>query len=104
MVYKPLAVRVALIAGFRRALRVFNFIIAVVEDVGMCEIPKGFPGDVGREEGRLYGFPCFPHLGISTALLFQFAVFNFVKPALRFVLLGQHGPITSPSMCIFNAI
>jgi hypothetical protein len=70
MVYKPLAVRVALVAGFRRALPVFNFIIAVVEAVGMCEIPKGFPRGVGRVESRFFGFPCFPYPGISMACFF----------------------------------
>jgi hypothetical protein len=51
---------VALVAGFRRALPVFNFIIAVVEAVGMSEILKGFPRVVGRVESRSFGFPCFP--------------------------------------------
>jgi hypothetical protein len=48
MVYKPLAVRVALVAGFRRALPVFKFIIVVVEAVGMCEIPAGISKGCGK--------------------------------------------------------
>jgi hypothetical protein len=35
MVYKHLAVRVALVAGFRRALPVFRYMIAVAEAVVM---------------------------------------------------------------------
>ena len=71
MVYKPLAVRVALFAGFRRALPVFSYMIvvavAVAVAVGMWESPQGFPRGVGRVESRLYGFPCFPYPGISMA-------------------------------------
>jgi hypothetical protein len=48
MVYKPLAVRVALIAGFRRALPVFRYMIVVVVAVVMWESPQGFPRGVGR--------------------------------------------------------
>jgi hypothetical protein len=48
MVYKPLAVRVALIAGFRRALPVFRYMIVVVVAVVMWESPQGFPRCVGR--------------------------------------------------------
>jgi hypothetical protein len=55
MVYKPPAVRVALIAGFRQALPVFNLMIVVAAAVGMWESPQGFPGGVGRVESRLYG-------------------------------------------------
>jgi hypothetical protein len=43
MVYKPLAVRVALIAGFRRALPVFTYMIVVVEAVVMWETPPLYP-------------------------------------------------------------
>ena len=67
MVYKPLAVRVALIAGFRRALPVFRYMIVVAVAVVMWESPQGFPRGVGRVESRLYGFPCFPYPGISMA-------------------------------------
>jgi hypothetical protein len=67
MVYKPLAVRVALIAGFRRALPVFRYMIVVVVAVVMWESPQGFPRGVGRVESRLYGFPCFPYPVISMA-------------------------------------
>jgi hypothetical protein len=64
MVYKPLAVGVALIAGFRRGLPVFRYMIAVAEAVVMWESPQGFPRGVGRVESRLLGFP-YP--GISMA-------------------------------------
>jgi len=67
MVYKPLAVGVALIAGFRRALPVFRYMIVVAEAVVMWESPQGFPRGVGRLESRFYGCPCFPCRGISTA-------------------------------------
>jgi hypothetical protein len=61
MVYKPLAVRVALIAGFRRALPVSRYRIVVVVAVVMWESPQGFPRGVGRVESRHHGFPCFPY-------------------------------------------
>src|ERR1700677_4251703 len=67
MVYKPLAVRVALIAGFRRALPVFRYMIVAVVAVVMWGSPQGFPRGVGRVESRLHGFPCFPYPGISMA-------------------------------------
>jgi hypothetical protein len=67
MVYKPLAVRVALVAGFRRALPVFKYMIVVAVAVVMWESPQGFPRGVGRVESRLYGFPCFPYPVISMA-------------------------------------
>jgi hypothetical protein len=67
MVYKPLAVGVALIAGFRRPLPVFKYMIVAVVAVVMWESPQGFPRGVGRVESQLYGFPCFPHPGISMA-------------------------------------
>ena len=70
MVYKPLAARVALIAGLGRALPVFRYMIVVAVAVVMWESPQGFPRGVGRVESRFYGFPCFPHPGISMALLF----------------------------------
>jgi hypothetical protein len=41
-------------------------IVAVVAVV-MWESPQGFPRGVGRVESQLYGFPCFPHPGISMA-------------------------------------
>jgi hypothetical protein len=44
MVYKPLAVRVALIAGFRRALPVFKQMIVVAVAVVMWESPRDFQG------------------------------------------------------------
>jgi hypothetical protein len=66
-VYKPLAARVDLIAGFRRALPVFRYMIVVVVAVVMWESPQGFPRGVGRVESRFYGFPCFPYPGISMA-------------------------------------
>ncbi len=67
MVYKPLALRLALIAGFRRALPVFRSMIVVAVAVGMWESPLGFPRGVGRVESRPFGFPCFPYPGISMA-------------------------------------
>jgi hypothetical protein len=70
MVYKPLAVRVAQIAGFRRALPVFKYIIVAVVAVVMWESLQGFPRGVGRVESRLYGFPCFPYSDISMACFF----------------------------------
>jgi hypothetical protein len=77
MVYKPLAVRVALVAGFRQALPVFKYMIVVAVAVVMWESPQGFPRDVGRVESRLYGFPCFPHPGISMASFLAVWVFMF---------------------------
>ena len=74
MVYKPLAVRVALIAGFRRALPVFNYMIVVAVAVVMWESPRGFPRGVGRVESRHYGFP-YP--GISMACFSPKRVFQF---------------------------
>jgi hypothetical protein len=56
MVYKPVAVKVALIAGLRQALSVFDHMI-VVEAVGV--------------ESRLHGFPPFPYPGISMACLLR---------------------------------
>ena len=77
MVYKPLAVRVALIAGFRRALPVFRYMIVAVVAVVMWESPQGFPRGVGRVESRLYGFPCFPYPGISMACFCRVRVSTF---------------------------
>jgi hypothetical protein len=67
MVYKPLAVRVVLVAGFRRALPVFKYMIAVAVAVVKWESPQGFPRGVGRVESRLLGFPPFPYSVISMA-------------------------------------
>jgi hypothetical protein len=72
-------VRVALIAGFRRALPVFRYMIVVVEAVVMWESPQGFPRGVGRVESRLYGFPCFPYPGISMACLSAWPEFELRK-------------------------
>ena len=55
--------------------------IVVAVAVVMWESPQGFPRGVGRVESRLYGFPCFPHPGISMAGFL--AVFGFIIPALR---------------------
>src|ERR1700761_1647738 len=82
MVYKPLAVRVALIAGFRRALPVFKYMIVVAVAVVMWESPQGFPRGVGRVESRFYGFPCFPYPGISMACFLPYLACLFVKRAL----------------------
>jgi hypothetical protein len=82
MVYKPLAVRVALIAGFRRALPVFKYIIVVAVAVVMWESPQGFPRGVGRVESRLYGFPCFPYPGISMACFCRFNVVGVRRPIM----------------------
>src|ERR1700730_4357084 len=81
MVYKPLAVRVALIADFRRALPVFKYMIAVVAVV-MWESPQGFPRSVGRVESRTYGFPCFPYPGISMACFWPDSGFGFRLPGI----------------------
>jgi hypothetical protein len=56
MVYKPLAVRVALIAGFRRALPVFSFMIVVTVAVVMWESCRDFQG---VWEGWKAGFLAF---------------------------------------------
>jgi hypothetical protein len=93
MAYKPLAVRVALVAGFRRALPVFNQMIVVVVAVVMWESPQGFPRCVGRVESRLYGFPCFPCTGISTAfwakLFFALAISVRVPIVREEVQIGK---------------
>ena len=77
MVYKPLAVRVALIAVFRRALPVLKYIIVVAVAVVMWESPQVFPRGVGRVESRLYGFP-YP--GISMACFCRFDVVGVRRP------------------------
>jgi len=48
MVYKPLAARVALIAGFRRALPVFNYMIVV----GLFFAETRFSISLGRVGGQ----------------------------------------------------
>jgi hypothetical protein len=70
MVYNPHAAKAALVAGFRRALPVFRYMIVVAVAVVMWESPQGFPRGVGRVESRLYGFPGFPYPGISMACFF----------------------------------
>ena len=67
MVYKPLAVRVALVAGFRQALPVFKYMIVVAVAVVMWESPQGFPRGVGRVKAGFMAFhafhtPAFPWL------------------------------------------
>ena len=67
MVYKPLAVRVALIAGFRRALPVFKYMIIVAVAVVMWEPRRDFQG---VWEGWKAGFmafhaPAFPWLVLA---------------------------------------
>jgi hypothetical protein len=90
MVYKSLAVRVALVAGFRRALPVFKYMIVAVVAAVMWESPQGFPRGMGRVESRLYGFPCFPYPVISTACFFECTAFSGFLTANRDfdVLLG----------------
>jgi hypothetical protein len=56
MVYKPLAARVALVAGFRRALPVFKYILVVVVAVAMWESRRDFQG---VWEGWKAGFLAF---------------------------------------------
>ena len=70
MVYKPLAARVALIAGVRRPLPVFIEMIAVVVAVVMWESPQRFPRSVGRVESLPLAFhafhtPAFPRLAFG---------------------------------------
>src|ERR1700679_1145096 len=82
MVYKPLAVRVVLVAGFRLALPVFRYMIVAAVAVVMWESPQGFPRGVGRVESQLYGFPCFPYPGISMAC---FCCIRATRPACLLV-------------------
>ena len=70
MVYKPLAARVALIAGFRRALPVFRYMIVAAVAVVMWESPQGFPRGVGRVESRLMAFHAFHTPAFPLALFF----------------------------------
>jgi hypothetical protein len=67
MVYKPLALRVALVAGFRRGFAGLQIHDSRRRSRGNVGIPQGFPRGVGRVESRLLGFPCFPYPGISMA-------------------------------------
>jgi hypothetical protein len=67
MVYKPLAVSMALIAGFRRALPVFRLIILAVVAVVMSESRRDFQGVwKGWKAGFLafhaFHTPAFPWL------------------------------------------
>src|ERR1700688_3995693 len=89
MVYKPLAVRVALIAGFRRALPVFKYMIVVAGAVVMWESPQGFPRGVGRVESRLHGFPCFPYPGISMACFWASGHSSRFRPSVIANLQGR---------------
>ena len=56
MVHKPLAARVALVAGFRRALPVFREMIIAAVAVGMWESRRDFQG---VWEGWKAGFMAF---------------------------------------------
>ena len=74
MVYKPLAVRVALVAGFRRALPGLQIDDSRRRSRGNVGIPQRFPRSVGRVESRLLGFPsfhtpAFPWLGRAETAL-----------------------------------
>lgn len=67
MVYKPLAVRVALIAGFRRALPVFKYMIVVAVAVAMWESRRDFQGvweewKAGFMPFHAFHTPAFPWL------------------------------------------
>ena len=79
--------------GFRRALPVFRSMIVVAVAVVMWESPQGFPRGVGRVESRLYGFPCFPYPGISTACFWGRLGFN---SATR--VLSTHGRSWPPDL------
>lgn len=77
MVYKSLAVRVALIAGLRRALPVFRYMIVVAVAVVMWESLQGFPRGVGRVESRFMAFhafhtPAFPWLVFGRSCVSEF--------------------------------
>jgi membrane protease YdiL (CAAX protease family) len=87
MVYKPLAVRVALVVGFRRALPVFRSMIVVAVAVVMWESPQGFPRGVGGVESRLFGFPCFPYPGISTVFVLGLNVSKQTAPGFRTTII-----------------
>jgi hypothetical protein len=67
MVYKPLAVRVALIAGFRRALPVFRYMIVAAVAMVMWESRWDFQGVWEERKTGLLAFhsfhaPAFPWL------------------------------------------
>jgi len=73
MVYKPLAVRVALIADFRRALLVFRYMIAVAVAVGMWESRMDFQG---VWKGWRAGFMAFHTPAFPWLVLRQIAFFS----------------------------
>jgi hypothetical protein len=67
MAYKPLVAKSGSDCGFLAGFAGLRHIVTVAEAVVMWELPQGFPRSVGRVESRLYGFPPFPHFGISMA-------------------------------------
>src|SRR6185437_6699667 len=74
MVYTPLAVRVALVAGFRRALPVFRLMIAVVVAVVMWESRRDFQGGWKAGFWAFHAFhtPAFPRLSFCRRLASSF--------------------------------
>src|SRR4051812_1374633 len=77
MVYKPLAARVALVTGFRRALPVFRLMIVVAVAVAMWEFRRDFQG---VWEGWKAGFMAFH---------------PFHTPAFPWLVFGARGIATS---------
>ena len=74
MVYKPLAVRVALVAGFRRALPVFRSMIVVAVAVVMWESRRDFQGvwegwKAGFMAFHAFHTPAFPWLVFARSSL-----------------------------------